>query len=164
MKLFDEKGKVFGFVNIIDLLVILAILAVGFVGVYKMTGKTTVLSGGDKGEVTLNLRASGRLPFIAKGFHIGDKLVSAGDFVEDSEIVSVSTTPTVSVFTNDEGIPFKRENPLIVDVLISIKAKTKTNGPVMKVGIQEVAIGKTFTVRTATSAIDTTVEAINIKK
>ena len=160
MKLFDEKGRIFGLINIIDLLVLVAVLGLVFVGVLKFTGKSVATVNAKKGEIVFTVKCEGIKTYKVNGFKVGDKIVSAGDFVKNTEITAITSEPSDSVFANSSGKPVLSKNPLVSDFNITIKASTDANAPILKVGIQEVAVGKLFIVKTAKGEINGIVESI----
>ena len=50
MKLIDEKGRLFGKVNLIDLLVVILLVAVVAAAVWKLGGKKAVAAVSDSGK------------------------------------------------------------------------------------------------------------------
>jgi hypothetical protein len=153
MKLFDEKGRVFGIINIIDMLVIIAIFLVLALGVYKLGGKSVSGLIQNKSEITFEVKAIGKQPFQADGLKIGQNLISAGAIQEDASIISITKTPTDSQNPNSSGKAILSKSPILVDIAVVLKAKVNLRDPIMKVGIQELAIPNQFTVKTQTGAL-----------
>lgn len=164
MKLFDEKGRVFGLINIIDLLVIVAILLVGTLGFMKFGGKaiTPVVNNSD--EITFEVKAIGKQPYLASGLKIGQNIISAGNILKDASIVSVKTSPSDSQNGNSNGISVASKSPLLVDITVLIKAKINVNDPILKVGIQEIGVGTTYTIRTQTESLIGIISGIDMPK
>ena len=85
MKIINEKGKLFGLINIVDLIIILALLAViGAVGV-KLLAKPVGETISPKSEMIVTMRVRGAmLYFTAEIMKIepGEKLVSGNSYVE----------------------------------------------------------------------------------
>ena len=144
----DEKGRLFGKINIIDLLVLLVAVVVGI----KMLGGGGLLGDDAQGAtITYTVKVSGVDPTVydnIKGYK-GDALMASGTVIAGSEIVDISQTPHTANATIDTQsgalvVPLDQD---LVDITFTIKAKVPdvtTN----EVGTQEVRIGKTHTVKT----------------
>ena len=158
MKVVDEKGKLFGKLNVIDLLVIILIIAAAVVVGVKLLG------GGDAGGAestqltyTVHLTAQDAdlvdqlAAYVNTATGARDQLMAGGSLV-NGYIVDYWTEPTQynriangSVEIYDAAAA---EAAGLVDIYIVIEAgvaNTTTN----EVGTQEVRIGKTHIVKTA---------------
>ena len=155
MKIVDEKGKLFGKLNIVDLLVILLLVAAVVLVGLKLAGRGGV-SGGAGTTLTYTVTVQG-VPQAAYDNlqryidpETGDQLMANGELL-DAYVKSVTATPhsaTASVATNNPGERVQvllDENTL--DLTFVIEAKI-TNTTITEVGTQEVRIGKTHIVKT----------------
>lgn len=171
MKLVDERGKLFGKLNIIDLLVILLlIVAVALIG-WKVTRKdgasnasrtiltyTVEVEGVDK-EVYEGIKA-----YVPGESGIGDQLMANGEMV-DAYVTNVTATPHEGGITmtdvNGTTLTFPVEEDTL-DLTFTIQANV-VNAVTNEVGTQEVRIGKTHIVKTVhfelSNGIITTCEA-----
>lgn len=148
----DEKGRLFGKINIIDLLVLLLIVAVAVVVGIKLLGGGGLLGNDAQGAtITYTVKVSGVDPTVydnIKGYK-GDALMASGTVIAGSEIMDITQTPHTASATIDTQsgalvVPLDQD---LVDVTFTIKARVPdriTN----EVGTQEVRIGKTHTVKT----------------
>lgn len=153
MKLLDEKGRIFGFINIVDLLVLILILAiVGGVG-YRLYSKKVNANGlsplSEKQEIHVTLYSSLVTPEVAESLKVGDKLVANGNFT-DAEIISVESRPAAYVSTDSEGKAVLSEHPLWKDVTVVIKDEVNPSNVILKAGTQEVRVGYSFILKTQT--------------
>ncbi len=171
MKLVDERGKLFGKLNIIDLLVILLlIVAVALIG-WKVTRKdgasnvsrtiltyTVEVQGVDK-EVYEGIKA-----YVPGESGIGDQLMANGEMV-DAYVIDVTAKPHEGGITmtdvNGTTLTFPVEEDTL-DLSFTIQANV-VNSVTNEVGTQEVRIGKTHIVKTVhfelSNGIITTCEA-----
>ena len=149
----DEKGRLFGKINIIDLLVLLLIVAVAIVVGIKLLGGGGLLSEDTTqgGTITYTVKVSGVDPDVydaIKGYK-GDKLMASGTVIAGSEIVDITSEPHDASVTLDTQ-PGALQLPLdegLLDLTFTIKAQVPdviTN----EVGTQEVRIGKIHLVKT----------------
>ena len=156
MKIVDEKGRLFGKLNIIDFLVIiLLIAAVALVGL-KLMGKGGTSAGGGT-QLTYTVVVKGVDPTAYEntkqyisGTEGGDQLMANGELV-NAWVTDVQSTPHTSnakVATNENGEKVEiMLDANTVDLTFTIKANI-TNTTTNEVGTQEVRIGKTHIVKT----------------
>jgi hypothetical protein len=148
----DKKGKLFGLVNIVDLIVVLLIVAVVAAVGYKMFSSKlnakegTTLTEDDQ-YCYVTVVASQVVPEIAEQLHEGDKLVANNSFT-DAEIVSVKSEAADYVGVNSEGKAVKSKHPMWKDVTCVVKEKINPNSVILKVGDQEVRVGYNFILKT----------------
>lgn len=153
MKIVDEKGKLFGIVNIVDLIVALVVIAlVAGVG-YKLVsrkinaGDGNILSKDE--DVYVTLYSSLVVPEIAESLNVGDKLVANGQFT-NAEIVDIKVEPAAYVATDANGIAVQSEHPLWKDVTVVVKDKVNPSNVILKVGGQETRVGYSYILKTQT--------------
>ena len=154
MKLIDEKGRLFGKVNVVDLIVLVIIVGIiGAVG-YRLTSSR--LNAGEGNPLTtedqycyVTLYSSLVVPEIAQSLEVGEKLVANSQYT-DAEIVSIEEKPASYVATNDEGEAVLSEHPLWKDVTVVVREKIDPSSITLKVGDQEVRVGYSFILKTQT--------------
>ncbi len=165
MKLLDDKGRIFGIINIIDLLVLAAFMAVVLLAGYKLLGSSSgpigVSEVGQK-EVYFTVKCYARLKAPATAFKPGDQLVSVTKFVS-AFIEKVSYENAIVTVQTEDGRIVAAEDPTRVDITVEIKAKMDTSGDLLKLGSQEVAVGKSFIVKTKTTEATGYVTDIDIR-
>ncbi len=154
-KIIDEKGKLFGKINIIDLVVLAVIAAVVVVIGAKLTGRGSGLPGTGEG-VELNYTVLvPRVPqavydAVAEQVAAGPEeniLMANGDLLAGSYVVSVSAVPFHMAVEAADGSFVVSEEPGYVNASFELKAVV-TNPITQAVGTQEVRIGKTHIVKT----------------
>lgn len=154
MKIVDEKGRIFGKLNIIDLLVILLlVLAVALVG-YKLLGPNTAAGPGTQLTYSVVVRAveptayEGALQYVEQ--EGGDQLMANGEPV-NGWVTDVKSEPHVGSASMKTDANGQRVQMMLdentVDLTFTIKANV-TNAITNEVGTQEVRIGKNHIVKT----------------
>ena len=172
MKLVDERGKLFGKLNIIDLLVILLlIVAVALIG-WKVTRKDgasnasrTILTYTVEVEGVDQQVHEGIKAYVAGESGIGDQLMANGEMV-DAYVTNVTAAPHEGGLTmtdvNGTTMTFPVEGDDTLDLTFTIQANV-VNSVTNEVGTQEVRIGKSHIVKTVhfelNNGIITTCEA-----
>ena len=165
MKFIDEKGRLFGFINPVDLIVIVLILSiiggVGYRFLSSRLNKDGNILSGDK-EAYVTLYANLQTPEVADAIKIGDKLVANNQYT-DAEVVDVKVEPAAYVSPNSEGKAVKSEHPLWKDITITVKDKVNPSNVILKVGDQEVRVGYSFIFKTQTVEANTKIRNIELK-
>lgn len=164
MKLVNERGKLFGIINLVDFVLLLAIvLAIAAVG-YKTLNKPIGALVAEPQEATITLRVRGAMPYlvseILKDATEGTQLVSGSDFV-DATVVNSAAVPYVYSTVLPDGRGVEVTDPTKQDVLITIKAKGYEKDPILKIGSQEVRIGRGYTFKTNRLEIESIVETVS---
>ena len=144
MKFIDEKGRLFGKINLIDLLVIVLLLAVVCAVLWKTVGKRA-----SEAANTQSLRASYtvRCEEVPKEIcdfaqtQVGEKLLNNAVFL-DAEITAC------------KAVPVDAEKPDSLQTLyITIDAAAATANNVYKVASQEIRAGYEYNVKTPLFAL-----------
>lgn len=155
----DKNGKLFGKINIIDLLVlVIAVAVVAAVGL-KMTGHLGAVRGETGSNITYTVRVEGVDPEVYDNVQKyidqaisqqkpGDQLMSNGDLLS-GYVTGVTAQPheANAQLTTTEGalvIPMMEDT---VDLTFTIQAFVANNVKT-EVGSQEVRVGKTHIVKT----------------
>ena len=147
MKLMDEKGRLFGKLNIVDLLVILLVVAVGAVLAVKLLAPSDDGGGADTRKLTYTVRVmevtrdtyENVCQFVDAAAGKKDQLMASGQLL-DGYVVDVSATdhiPTASDVVGGETL----------DLVFTVEANI-TELIANKVGTQEVRIGKSHILKT----------------
>ena len=157
MKLVDERGKLFGKLNLIDLLVILLlIVAVALIG-WKVTRKDGA-SNASRTILTYTVEVEGVDQEVYEGIKayvpgesgIGDQLMANGEMV-DAYVTNVTAAPHEGGLTmtdvNGTTMTFPAEGDDTLDLTFTIQANV-VNSVTNEVGTQEVRIGKSHIVKT----------------
>ena len=121
MKIADEKGRLFGKINIIDLLVIIVILAAVCFALFRY-----VLPKADKGEeqaceVVLYCHDAPR--FTAEQIKAGDTVWDQGYDVELGTVKSVEILPLMETSAGPDGTSVTVESDWLVSVVLVLDSK-----------------------------------------
>ena len=138
MKLIDEKGRLFGKINLIDLLVVLLIVAVLAAVVWKLGGrKAAAAVTGTEKKAVYTVEFEDVPSDIA---HFAETQIGKS-LVNDSKVIAASIT---DVQTED----YAGENGHL-RLYITVEASTSFTGNVYKVGPQEVRVGYEYILKTS---------------
>lgn len=137
MKIVDEKGRLFGKINLIDLLVIVLVVAIVAAVGWKLVGKKAAAAVSDnQHELTFTVSFEDQ-PLAVAQFaetQIGKQLVNNAKLIP-AEITKASYYPNAA-FTGQ-------------DIFVTITADATFSGNVWKVGSQEVRVGYEYILKTS---------------
>ncbi|MBQ3054744.1 MAG: DUF4330 domain-containing protein [Oscillospiraceae bacterium] len=163
MKLVNERGKLFGIINLVDLVLLLVIILGGLAVGYKMLSKPIQQIVNANVPVTVTVRVRGAMPYLVsemtENIKAGDRLVSGNSF-DNAEVVSLEAVPYVYSSTTPAGMPIDITDPSKKDVIITIKSVGDPNAAIFKIGSQEVRTGSGFTFKTNRFEIGSIVQSV----
>lgn len=157
MKIIDDKGRLFGRLNIIDLLAILLILAVGALLAARLLGGRSDSGGGQTAYMTYMVRVEEVSPemyetvraFVDPAAGKRDQLM-ASEVMLDGYVVDCQAAPHVTYVESDDGqvraVESSGEDARL-DLTFRIEALV-TDTVTNKVGTQEVRVGVNHIVKT----------------
>lgn len=148
----DKKGKLFGKLNIIDLLVIIVILAIVAVVGYKvLENKNTTSSPAPVTTITYTVLCEGINPEIYENvleWLPNDQLMASGELLP-AYVTDVTAVPhqDIAELNTTNGVLLLPLDGDLLDLTFTITA-TVSSPIINEVGTQEVRIGKTHIVKT----------------
>ncbi len=163
MKVINEKGKLFGIINPVDLLIVLAILAVIAAACVKFLKEPVQAVTSTKQDMYVTLRIRGAMPSLADAvlqIQPGEKLVAGNDYIAGAEIISVAAEPYIYSVATADGATVSSTDPTKQDVLVVIKSSATPDNPVLKIGNQEIRAGRGFIFKTNLVEVNATIESV----
>lgn len=159
MKIINEKGKLFGLINIIDLaFLIIILLLAGAIG-YKTLGSKIRPQNVVVKDVSFVVKLSLKPQSYVNSLKVGDKILS-GTHQTDAYIEEVTVKPGEMTTTTDSGEIKYATHPSLYDIYVKIKMKASANATVLKLGVQEIRVGGKYQVKTKMADIEGTVDSI----
>lgn len=153
MKIVNEKGKFFGIINVVDLLVLLAVLLVAGALIWQLLGDRVSDAVSEQTELTAIVAIAGSHPDLVAEVErqdlVGQKMVSGNSFL-DAYISDVWFDDYVMQNPTAEGSIVDAIDPTKKDIMIEIKTTVAKGTASPKIGSQEVRTGRTFIVKTQT--------------
>ena len=121
--LFDKKGKLFGKISIVDVLVILLIIAIG-AGLYYKFGKSGTVTPFTRTEtIQMSVFMESVPDYVIKSIKNGDVVRDRVQNVEVGKVVDVKVGPDISYFINDKGMAIKGSREGYSSVTITFEGK-----------------------------------------
>ncbi len=135
----DERGRFFGKVNVIDLLVLLVIIAVVVFAVVRMTGGSSE---------TVPVRVTYTVEAVRQASV--DALQAKGEVTDDGgtvlgKVEEVVVTPTLEEFLTPDGELKAFESPVFSDVSIVVLGEGRVSGSTVRIGSVPMRVGKKVT-------------------
>jgi hypothetical protein len=164
MRILDERGRLFGLINIIDLCALfIIILLIGIVG-FKLLNNNIKTPGAASNEAIVSVRCSLVDEAAAKALQsqIGQQLVSGTNFI-DGTVTSVTYKAAETVLATAAGKYVVANHPEKKDVFVTMKIHINSHSAVIKLGPQEIHIGDQFYVKTHTVQMLGNIEDIQFK-
>ena len=165
MKIVNEKGKLFGVINLVDLLVLLIIVAVIAVMAKSLLQDTVTEAVSQKSDIYMEVEVIGSNPRyyeeIERQGLLGERLV-AGNTYHDATIEAWWTLPFEPANVNAEGETVYIPDPYKKNVVYLIKASVAPNTATPTIANQEARAGRTFIVKTQTTEMSGTIRYVEI--
>ncbi len=161
MKLIDNKGRLFGKINLLDLVVLLAVLAVAGRFAYgKLSGPAAAPTGQDQ-VIEMTFRLPAVTQWTVDAIQVGDEVYDSKSNTRMGKIVETWTEPAVVVREMPDGIvPHVSDTHFDLYVTVRGPARVSPNGITMS-GI-EVKVGRTNQYKSAYWAGSGTTVAFNL--
>lgn len=165
MKLINEKGKLFGVINIVDLLVLLAAVAV-VVGVgYKLFATQITDATATQVPMTVVVRVRGATPFLVeevqRNSQVGKNLVSGNSYTS-AVITDMQIEDYVQQVTTADGRIVNATDPSKKDIIFTIETTVPKDTASPSIGTQEVRAGRTLIVKTNDFETTGNIEMVDI--
>lgn len=162
-KIIDEKGKLFGFINLVDLMVIATIFAVIAGVAYTLFAPAVAEVVSPNVNMTVTVRIRGASSFLVeeleRNSQVGKQMVSGSSYI-DSTITAMEIEPYVTQTTRSDGVIVDATDPTKKDIVFTFEAVVKEGTAVPTVGSQDVRVGRTFTVKTNDFEMNAIIESV----
>lgn len=163
MKVINEKGKLFGIINIVDLLALLLVLFVAGVVAWKLFGDSIAETASKNREeaeraemlanrvkVTYTVRCANQRESAfeeLEKFGYPQQLAINEGVIDGAFVTAAYSEPSTGIFGDNEGVSVESTYGSRVDIVVTVEALVPPDA-FITVGSQEVRVGKTHTVKT----------------
>ncbi|MFW0860669.1 MAG: DUF4330 domain-containing protein [Dethiobacter sp.] len=160
----DDKGKVFGLINIIDLIVLIFVVALVLGGAYRIYGPR---QNGDifqqEGDaVQLKGRVFDVSQHTVDVIQKGDILIDTAARLPFGEIISVETVPHRRLVDTAEGKVMLSEVPERFDVILSIKGRAQLSEYAIRIASHDVRVGSRIVLGARDYMVATTILRVEV--
>lgn len=154
----DERGRIFGKVNVVDIVVLLAIIAVAVFAVVRFTGSDAA---------TVPLKVTYRVEQVRQAtVDAIQGAVKVGGTVRDDggtmlgKIVAVDVGPTRVEYMTPQGELKGFDSPVFSDVSIVVQGKGTESGGTFRIGNVPMVVGKVVVLRGSTFEVRSAVAGV----
>ncbi len=163
MRVLDDKGRLFGAINIIDLLIVILVVVMVSGFVYTRYYRNRVLEqlAPQDIEVTF-LVANVRGPSV-EAVTVGDRVLESKTNGYLGQVVSVATEPADVVTQLPDGRFYEMPSTNRMDMFVTVKGPGKVTENSIVLGTQEVRIGAKVAIKTNLYAFESTVWHIKME-
>ncbi|MCT4542485.1 MAG: DUF4330 domain-containing protein [Vallitalea sp.] len=141
MKIINKKGKLFGLINIIDLLTIILIISLVLGAFYKFKGDDmNVLTSNKTKEMEYVVRLIPNYEEYFTKYQVGDIIVEDKREL-DGTITNISIEDYYTSVEDENGNVSLQIHPYFKQAFITIKATVTDKEPIYKLGKQEIRVG-----------------------
>ncbi|MCF6460444.1 DUF4330 domain-containing protein [Clostridium sp. Cult3] len=161
MKIINEKGKLFGIINIIDLIVLLVIVLLVGGGVKRMKKNPAAVAETKKALITIEV-SDIRTPTV-DGIVVGDPLYHYDKGEKIGEIVDKKIEAYKEPVESGDGKWILAEVPEKYVVLMTVEAEVKENPDVVIAGGEQIRIGTQFKLKNRNVAVLGTILGVEVE-
>ncbi|MBQ7523090.1 MAG: DUF4330 domain-containing protein [Oscillospiraceae bacterium] len=165
MKFIDEKGRLFGKINLLDLLALLLVLAaVVFFGLRLVRGHDSGSRSVEPKHLTYTVLVEAvdprSLPDVEKA--IGEPLLSSGSLINNLVFTGYETEPCRVYATDEAGRIFVTEDDTRVNLVCTVEGTVEWAKHAPQIGSQEARVGKEHILKTETIEFTGTVLTMEV--
>ncbi len=156
----DEKGKLFGKINLLDLLIVVILIGVGFVVVYKMNNSNVISPFVQKDKITtvflLEEVIEGIVPSLTEGEPVTDRVTGAlMGYVKKIDIY-----PSMVYEANSEGQMVRSAKPGYNALRITVEGEGIYSETRVVFNNNDYFINKSMEIRVGNTALYPRIESI----
>lgn len=143
MKIINEKGKLFGLINILDLVTVILIIAVVFGAYMKFfqgKGDIQILTSDKTKEMEYVVRLGPNYEAFYQQLKVGDKIAENKRYL-DAEITAVEIVDYYRAAADENGVLHTSKHPYFKEALVTIKGTVIDKAPIFTLGVQEIRVG-----------------------
>lgn len=143
MKLIDERGKVLGLINIVDLIILSVVLLVAAGAAYKYIHKSTP---GKTVTVEFEVMVPHVRPEQAQAIKAGDRMVQGNSYTNVT-VKEVLLKPGYSINIDARGQRVESFDPYLKDIHLINTGTTTLSSATINLGGQDIRVGKEYYVK-----------------
>ncbi len=157
----DKNGKLFGKINLIDLLIILVIIAAVAFFATKAFTPAQETANTDTGTVRVQFFSSKVPVGAAEAIEVGAPAFEDTTNVQFGKVVAVESEPAYTYLVDDDGNPVKTEVPYSYAVSVTVELEGNLTDSGLYVGGRLYGVGASFTMHFGKSTIYASVSGVS---
>lgn len=161
MKIIDKKGRLFGIINIIDLVVILLVALLVYGGVTRL--KQSPASEAETKKALVTLEIPNVRMVTVDAVEVGDSLYHYDRGTLFGTIVDKKVEPYREPVESGDGSWILAEVPEKYVVILTLEAKAKDSEDVVIIGGEHTRIGTEFKLKNKKAAFTSTILGVEVE-
>jgi hypothetical protein len=161
MKLINEKGKFFGIINVFDLAVILLLVLVVAFGGYRFYQNRAAEASVEKTDIFVTIKCPMVTDTVINAVKSGDRFLTGVNYVNGT-VTEVTSEKAYDTVERADGTYAWSEHPVLKDMYVTVKMHEDPANPILKLGTQEIRVGKAIFMKTQRIEVLGTVYDIQI--
>lgn len=149
MAVLDNKGRLFGKFNLLDLAVVLVVLAVVARFGYQAYQGRQVAPVGNEREISVVMRFASVAEATTKWVKVGDEMYDSKSRTYLGKVTAVRSEPALVVVTSEDGRSYEHLSKHRFDFYVTVTGPGRVSPNGVTMGGFEMVIGRTNYVRTA---------------
>ncbi|MFM1651988.1 DUF4330 domain-containing protein [Brevibacillus sp. B_LB10_24] len=161
MSFIDNRGRLFGKINLIDFLLILVVLAAIAFGVYKLNkgGELAILPTESK-KVTVEFYGNALYPFQVENMKEGDfvRTLDTNDVI--GTIVSIKKNDAINLVSTADGRTVISKIPDKYSVYIEVQGSAKLANGILMAGNTPLLVGNEFKIKSSSFTMNSVISKV----
>lgn len=164
MKIIDKNGKLFGKINVMDIIIVLLVIVIGVAVINKLNnkGSGTAISSAKK-DIYIVAEAYSQAPDIAESIVEGEALVAQNKY-QPGNIDYVDIRDDDYVATTKDGKLVAAKDSSRKTIEVGINCKANISGPYIDSGGQEIKVGLPYWIKTSNGQIKGLVKEVRLEQ
>lgn len=146
MRILDEKGRIFGLINLIDAAIVTVLLLIVGGVTYKLLLPKTYTP---PTRVEFIVRVPAVPPESAQMVKVGDRMVAGANYVPVT-VKRVKIEPALSTETDAAGRKVIARDPYFKDLIVTLEGSLPITTAQIKLGNQEIRAGRDYFLKSLT--------------
>lgn len=163
MRIIDKNGKLFGKINIMDIIIILLVVLIGVTLYNKLNNSGGSAAASTKQDIYIVAEAYGQAPDVVDSIKEGDTIVAQNKY-QSGNIDYVDIRDDNYVTTTKEGKLIVQKKTEKKTIEVGINCKANVNGPYIDCGGQEIKVGLPYWIKTSKGQIRGLVKEIKLEQ
>lgn len=148
VRLIDDKGRLFGRINVIDLLVVILVLALaGRFSYSRYISKSLKAIRKEQKPIEVVLVVGAVRQPTVDAIRVGSKVMASKTSTLLGEVVKVEAKPANVVFTGNDGRTYEMPSPSRLDVYVTLRGLGQVSENAVFLGDTEVRVGTLIDIR-----------------
>lgn len=163
MSVIDNKGRLFGLINIIDLTVVLVVALIAFGAFTRMNANQNIGAGAAQQDLEIVLLLPEVMKFATESFQVGDQLVSTVGGGAIGQVADIKVEPLGRLMSVSGEGRVSGEGQLRYNVYLTVQAKGDVTNSGVRLGGEKLFIGDVVFVQSHISKARVVLTQVEVK-